>query len=163
MPLAKNRPCKACGLPGLVKSRSYHQECKPRRWTPVILRCEICHAERPGYKERPYRMCGRCYRMNRRGSSNPNWRGGLTNKNSAFRKTLAYTAWRNAVFIRDKYTCMMCGQVGGDICADHIKPFALFDSLRLDVSNGRTLCKSCHTKTDTYLHRSRHKLADREE
>ena len=34
--------------------------------------------------------------------------------------------------------------------ADHIKDFALFPNLRLDINNGRTLCKSCHRKTDNY-------------
>jgi len=39
---------------------------------------------------------------------------------------------------------------GGNLEADHIKDFALFPKLRLDINNGRTLCKSCHKKTENY-------------
>ena len=66
-----------------------------------------------------------------------------------------YDAWRSEVFRRDDYTCKSCGQRGGKLHADHIKPFALFPELRLDVSNGRTLCKPCHLKTDTWGYRTK--------
>ena len=39
--------------------------------------------------------------------------------------------------------------------ADHIKDFALFQDLRLDINNGRTLCKSCNSKKHNkinYIH-----------
>ena len=36
-----------------------------------------------------------------------------------------------------------------------IKSFSEHPGLRLDVSNGRTLCSGCHKKTDTYG-RNRH-------
>ena len=32
----------------------------------------------------------------------------------------------------------------------HIKPFADYPDLRFELSNGRTLCVPCHTKTPTY-------------
>ena len=63
---------------------------------------------------------------------------------------LDYRLWRDAVFERDSFTCVKCGQVGGKLHADHIKPYSLFPELRFDVSNGRTLCVSCHRKTSTY-------------
>lgn len=47
------------------------------------------------------------------------------------------------------YKCVICGK-GGKLQSDHIKPFALYPELRFDVNNGRTLCISCHIKTDTY-------------
>ena len=37
-----------------------------------------------------------------------------------------------------------CGQVGGYLEADHIKPFSLYPELRFELSNGRTYCKPCH-------------------
>jgi 5-methylcytosine-specific restriction endonuclease McrA len=33
---------------------------------------------------------------------------------------------------------------------DHIIPLRDSLELALDINNGRTLCKSCHEKTDTY-------------
>jgi len=79
-----------------------------------------------------------------------NWKGGITNPNEAIRKSAEYKNWRRSVFNRDGFKCTECGIKGGYLHADHIKPFALFAELRFDVNNGRTLCKSCHEKTETY-------------
>ncbi len=60
-------------------------------------------------------------------------------------------AWRAAVFERDAYTCVACGDSrGGNLEADHIRPVLFFPELVLDVSNGRTLCHPCHVMTPTY-------------
>lgn len=86
-----------------------------------------------------------------RGEKHWRWNNGATPKNHAIRNSLEYKLWRRAVFDRDKYTCVFCGNMGGRIEADHIKPFAFYPELRFELSNGRTLCKPCHKKTDTYL------------
>uniref|UniRef100_A0A6M3ISG4 Putative homing endonuclease n=1 Tax=viral metagenome TaxID=1070528 RepID=A0A6M3ISG4_9ZZZZ len=78
------------------------------------------------------------------GINSPTWKGGLTPINEKIRKSLEYEEWRKVVFERDNYTCQHCGEIGGYLQADHIKPFALFSKLRLDISNGQTLCKKCH-------------------
>jgi hypothetical protein len=84
------------------------------------------------------------------GENHWNWQNGKTPKNEAIRKCSDYRNWRLSVFTRDKYTCQTCGIMGGKLQADHIKPFSIFYELRFDITNGRTLCKSCHEKTDTY-------------
>lgn len=62
------------------------------------------------------------------------------------RRTKEYKEWRMNVFSRDRFTCVICGQVGGTLNAHHIKPFAEYPDFRLDVDNGVTLCESCHKK-----------------
>ncbi len=80
-----------------------------------------------------------------------NWKGGITPINIKIRNSPEGIFWRKSVFHRDKYTCVHCGDSrGGNLEADHIKPFAYYPELRFDINNGRTLCKSCHKKTDTY-------------
>lgn len=86
----------------------------------------------------------------RSGAKNPAWKGGVTPIHYKIRNSVEYALWRTAVFTRDKFTCVWCGQRGGRLNADHIKPFALFPELRLAIDNGRTLCEPCHRKTDTY-------------
>jgi len=81
----------------------------------------------------------------------PNWKGGKTAKLTTLRHSLKYKLWREGVFERDDYTCQICGQRGGRLNADHIKMFAYYPKLRFELSNGRTLCESCHKLTDTYL------------
>lgn len=90
-----------------------------------------------------------------RGINNHNWKEGVTYANDKIRKSLKYKLWRKAVFERDNYTCRICGARNGygkkiTLHADHIKPFAYFPSLRLDINNGQTLCINCHKKTKTY-------------
>ncbi len=81
---------------------------------------------------------------------NPNWKGGISTEEKIIRTSREYEEWRKKVFERDNYTCLQCGQIGGTLHSDHIKSFSLFPELRFSVENGRTLCKKCHEKTDTY-------------
>lgn len=99
-----------------------------------------------------------------RGSNGSRWEGGITPLNLSIRRSLRYREWRSSVFSRDNYTCKMCLVEGSYIEADHIKPFCIilqenniksldesFKCLELwDINNGRTLCKKCHSETDTY-------------
>ena len=85
----------------------------------------------------------------RRGANCYFWKGGVTPIHAKIRTSLEYRLWREAVFERDNHTCIWCGSVE-KIEADHIKPFAYFPELRFAIDNGRTLCHSCHTTTETY-------------
>lgn len=84
-----------------------------------------------------------------KGANNYSWRGGITPINQKIRGSAEYKLWRSAVIERDKFTCIWCG--GKErLQADHIKPFSLFPELRFAIDNGRTLCFSCHTRTETW-------------
>jgi len=94
-------------------------------------------------------------RMSHLGEKGSNWKGGVSSMNDRVRNSSAYKEWRLSVFIRDNYTCLICGDrsVRGHrvvLNADHIKPFAFYEELRFDTNNGRTLCEPCHRKTDTW-------------
>jgi hypothetical protein len=86
------------------------------------------------------------------GENNPNWKGGVTPKNTRLRNIPEAREWRIQVFKRDNYTCQGdgCGQYGGKLQAHHIRAWSTNPELRLDTSNGITLCVECHEKTDNY-------------
>lgn len=81
-----------------------------------------------------------------RGAANHKWRGGITPEVMKIRNSPEMKMWRLAVFQRDNYACTICSRRGGNLHADHVKPFAMFSDLRFDVDNGRTLCIPCHRK-----------------
>lgn len=103
------------------------------------------------------------------GNRHWNWHGGTTSLRHRIRESLEYKRWRQVIFERDGFSCIWCGQLRGNIEADHIIPFSkIIEKLKFeqgidnlyekamrypllwDINNGRTLCKKCHQKTDTY-------------
>jgi len=61
----------------------------------------------------------------------------------------AYRQWHLAVYKRDGYRCRWCGEKpkGRHLQAHHIWPRNKYPERIFDVSNGITLCESCHYKT----------------
>lgn len=79
---------------------------------------------------------------------NPNWRGGSAIQD--LRKTQEYVQWRLAIFDRDGFACQGCREIGGRLEAHHIQKWADYPELRFELSNGITLCRDCHKKTENY-------------
>lgn len=97
-----------------------------------------------------------CRSKNKVGKNNPNFRHGKTKLRKKIMSTSKYKQWRQAVLDRDKNTCLFCGvKKDKGLHVDHIKPWSFFKHLRYEISNARTLCKTCHEKTykDTFLWR----------
>jgi len=85
-----------------------------------------------------------------KGNKHPNWKGGITSENEKLRNSREYKEWRATIYIRDHFTCQMCGEVGGKLEAHHIKRWSDYPELRYDINNGVTLCVECHKLTDNY-------------
>jgi HNH endonuclease len=61
--------------------------------------------------------------------------------------TSEYREWRKYCLRRDKYRCQKCGYKPLDkkgLHVHHVKPYALYPNLRVEKSNGITLCEDCH-------------------
>lgn len=82
-----------------------------------------------------------------RGSGCHFWKGGINGENDTERHRREYKEWRTAIYERDNYTCVCCGDRGGKLNAHHINTFADYPELRYDIDNGITLCENCHSST----------------
>ncbi len=87
-----------------------------------------------------------------RGADHWNYKGAKGTMRHRLMQQDEYKQWRKAVFERDNYRCVLCGKSGSEtyLQADHIKSWANHEESRYDVSNGRTLCISCHENTDSF-------------
>lgn len=154
--------CTKCGTRVPARRRKMCDRCfeenKQRSLVPVT--CVYCMKEFRTYECYARRYCSRrCTDLHKRilqaGPNSVNWQGGKTSETRRVRASSEYKEWRDAVFSRDNYTCVECGRRRrpGDrveLHADHIESFSERPDLRLEVSNGRTLCVECHKDTLSY-------------
>lgn len=61
-----------------------------------------------------------------------------------------YKEWRTNVFQRDMYTCRLCRKHSNTLQAHHIRMVSKYPERMYDVTNGITLCKTCHETTYGY-------------
>lgn len=144
----QKRNCKVCGREFLATI----QQIKTPGWGLYCsLKCRSSIPDTPEVREKKVH----------RGADHPNWKGGIM-KGRKDRNLAVYKNWRYDVFKRDKFTCVWCGirnQKGlgktVQLEADHVKSWTDYPTLRYEVSNGRTLCKGCHSKRTAQQHRER--------
>jgi 5-methylcytosine-specific restriction endonuclease McrA len=93
------------------------------------------------------------------GINSPKWKGGKKDIQEAIRVCAEYSDWRLEVYKRDGFMCQFCHTKGVKLNAHHLKFLkeiieenkikTLSDALLCKevwfISNGITLCKSCHT------------------
>lgn len=80
------------------------------------------------------------------GKNNPNYVDGSSPKNKLERGSAKYRNLVISVLKRDNYACQICNKTEKGLEVDHIMPKSLFEELKYDINNCRTLCKKCHIK-----------------
>lgn len=102
----------------------------------------------------------------KKGSGSWNWKGGISPLYAQIRNLRQYKLWRNAIFERDFYACVLCGDSRGKtLQVDHY-PISRAEIVKRnnitkvidaelctelwDINNGRTLCEPCHKETPTF-------------
>ena len=128
---------------------------------------KISHKINIGYKhsEKAKIKISKAHIGKKLGKNNPMWKGGITPLRPHIRNSFKYKQWRNNVFIRDNYTCQICGIKNDYLEAHHIKVFSkmleeykiktLEEALECEelwnINNGLTLCLKCHKIIHKYM------------
>lgn len=86
------------------------------------------------------------YMAEHTGPKHHNWNGGFSRDDRhKLMDTSQYKTWRQNVFKRDKFRCVVC-KANKNLVAHHIESYREFETLRCDINNGVTLCKFCHNQ-----------------
>lgn len=67
-----------------------------------------------------------------------------------------YLSWRSAVYAKDNYICQKCGD-NNILNAHHLNNYKNYPKQRIDINNGITLCKICHTSFHFYYGKDNNK------
>lgn len=159
----KSYICPECNRLPMNRKNKRCDSCRVYK-NKVDVKCKQCNKDFISYKTKLRVFCSKkCQLLHYNDEGNPNYIDGRNPENKKIRNSKEYKEWRMAIFKRDKYTCLWCGKIGGELNADHILPFSQFPELRLSMNNGRTLCKKCHEKTPTYRRGALHMVGSRED
>jgi hypothetical protein len=132
------------GKPSWNKGKECPKGELANNWRGGLPKCSVC-GKKLSIRHPIVGMCRACFNKSRSGKNHYNWKGGITPINHLLRTGKQFKDWQKSVFTRDYWTCQLCGS-RKDIHAHHIKQFAFYPELRFELSNGITLCRSCHKK-----------------
>lgn len=120
----------------------------------VLWRCECdCgqvriidgHSLRRGSTQ----SCGcKVFEKRKRGKESPLWNPNISDQERINRRSIwGVIEWRKLVYERDKYCCRRCRcSQGGNLNAHHLNSWNTHPQERFDISNGITLCETCHNE-----------------
>ena len=131
------------------KQKYCSKECWSNRSPKIKVNCKYCGSEFEKYKSVRKSYCKPECRASHlsessKGDGSHFWKGGKTSENKKIRSSVAFKGWRESVFNRDNYSCVLCDD-NKDLHPHHIIHLANDKSKALDVSNGATLCSTCHS------------------
>lgn len=152
------RECPTCGKPftvhksqierkqGRYCSTSCARSGSPtRKRTRVLVTCHVCGVSFEKYPSEIKKNVGdlhfcssECWYQHNQRENHYGWEGGQHE-----RMNPKGVEWRKSVLGRDRYYCRLCHSQE-NLEVHHIHRFATHPELRWEVSNGITLCHSCH-------------------
>lgn len=135
-------------------------ECRKGRWilrwklklpnfTKLCWGCSACRnvgrgrGSRPNNYKEPIKTAARV--RSQKGNKNANWKGGLTALVRGIRRSPEYYQWRKVVLARDNHICQDCGATE-NIEAHHVKAIMDYPEGIFEISNGLTVCATCHNR-----------------
>lgn len=119
--------------------------------TKILLRhnSEVCGVNE--FKMTPTdflggKRCPKCKVLKQSGEAHWNYNPALTEEDRQKRDLYngEIRKWRDRVYKRDNYTCVICEVHSHDLNAHHLNSWDVYKDQRFDVRNGVTLCKDCH-------------------
>ena len=91
------------------------------------------------------KRCRTCAIEKNSGKEHPWYNPSLTDEERQDKRAYdGYYRWRNEVFHRDNFTCVVCKSYGVYLQAHHLNSYRRYTKLRTLVNNGVTLCWWCH-------------------